>query len=135
MPVVPIGYGIEDGRFLRGYENGFVVDLETATDATIPGQTQYQSQPIPELKWNLSQIVSRGNEQFVSVGSSWDLTGPLPEEMRAKMERTGLCLGCHQEMTNENIWSKVNEAGWATNEAHQNVLNKGLKACAESRSQ
>ena len=24
------------------------------------------------------------------------------------MERTGLCMGCHQNMTNEDLWSQVN---------------------------
>ncbi len=125
-----MGYGIEDGRFLQGYDKGFVVDLETATGETIPGQYQVQSQAIPDLKWDLSQIVTRDNVQLVSVGSHWELTGPLPEEMRAKMERTGLCLGCHQEMANEALWSKVNQPGWATNDAHRDVLNKALKAYA-----
>jgi hypothetical protein len=125
-----MGYGIEDGRFLQGYDKGFVVDLETATGETIPGQHQFQSQPIPDLKWDLSQIVTRDDQQLVSVGSHWDLTGPLPPEMRAKMERTGLCMGCHQEMANEEIWSKVSEPGWASNDAHREVLNKALKAYA-----
>ena len=126
-----MGYGIADGRFLRGYDQGFVVDLETATGKVIPGTTQFQSVPIPGLGWDLSQIVTREGEQLVSVGSHWPLTGPLPQDMREKMERTGLCMGCHQEMRNQDLWSKVSEPGWLNNEAHQKLMNRMLRAYAE----
>jgi len=33
-------------------------------------------------------------------------------------------------MANEELWSKVGEPGWATNDAHREVLNKALKAYA-----
>ncbi len=128
-----LGYGIENGRFLKGYQSGFVVDLETAKGETIPGVTQYQSQPVPGLIWDLSQIVTRDDKQLVSIGSHWDLTSPLPAAMREKMERTGLCMGCHQEMANEALWSKVAEPGWLTNEAHRNVLNNALRDYAKSK--
>ena len=128
-----LGYGIEDGRFLKGYEDGFIVDLETAQGETIPSNTQYQSQPIPELTHDLSQIVTRDNVQLVTVGSHWPLTGPLPADIRAKMERTGLCMGCHQHMGNEEFWSKVSEPGWASNEAHRNVMDQALRAYAKDR--
>jgi hypothetical protein len=128
-----LGYGIEDGRFLNGYDKGFVVDLETATGQTIPSQTQVQSPAIPALDHDLSQLITRDGEQLVTMGSHWPLTGPLPADMREKMERTGLCMGCHQEMTNDEIWSKVNEPGWATNERHREVMNRALRAYARSR--
>ena len=44
-----LGYGIEDGRFLKGYDKDLVVDLETALGRTIPQQTQVQSPAIPSL--------------------------------------------------------------------------------------
>ena len=128
-----LGYGIEDGRFNLGYENGLVVDLETAQDKTIPGKTQYQSQPVPGLDHDLSQIVTRDGKQLVSVGSHWPLTGPLPAEMRDKMERTGLCLGCHQEMKNDAVWSKVAKPGWLDNEAHRNIMNEAVREYAKSQ--
>ncbi|MEA3275529.1 MAG: cytochrome C, partial [Pseudomonadota bacterium] len=125
-----LGYGIEDGRFLKGYDKGFTVDLETATGEIIPRGTQVQSPAIPALDHDLSQIVTREDEQLVSVGSHWPLTGPLPAEMRKKVERTGLCMGCHQEMADDELWSRVNSPGWATNEAHREVMNQALKAYA-----
>jgi len=127
-----LGYGIEDGRFLKGYGEGFVVDLETAGGETIPGSSRFQSQPVPGLDWDLSQIVTREGKQLVSVGSHWDLTGPLPDDMRQKMERTGLCMGCHQEMANADIWSKVAEPGWLNNAEHRNLMNRLLRNYAGS---
>ena len=128
-----LGYGIEDGRFLKGYDQGFVVDLQTALGETIPRQTKMQSQAIPKLDHDLSQIVTRDGKQLVSVGSHWPLTGPLPAAMRAKMERTGLCLGCHQNMADEDLWAKVNTPGWVNNEQHRAVMDRALYEYGRSR--
>ena len=118
---------------MLGYENGFTVDLETATGEIIPGKTQLQSQPVPSLDHDLSQIVTRDGKQLVTVGSHWPLTGPLPQEMREKMERTGLCMGCHQNMTNEDLWSKVNSPAFVNNEEHQKVMNEAVHALSEKK--
>lgn len=128
-----LGYGIEDGRFLKNYEKGFTVDLETATGEIIPGKATVQSPAVPGLTHDLSQIVSRDGKQLVSVGSHWPLTSPLPDEMRDKMERTGLCMGCHQEMANDDIWSKVSTPGWVNNDAHREVMHKILREYAKTK--
>ncbi len=128
-----LGYGIEDGRFLKGYEKGFVVDLETNQGKTIPKKTQFQSVAIPDLNHDLSQIITRDGKQLVSVGSHWPLTGPLPKEMRAKMERTGLCMGCHQNMLKEEFWAKVSKPGWLNNKQHQDLMNKVLHSYEKTK--
>ncbi len=130
-----LGYGISGGRFLSDYTKGFVVDLETAMGEIIPGQHQYQSQPVPELDHDLSRIVTEDGEQLVTVGSHWPLTGPLPQEMRDKMERTGLCMGCHQNMTNEDLWNKVNSPAFLSNEEHQDVMDQAVHALADKKSE
>ena len=126
-----LGYGISGGRFLQGYDKGFTVDLETAFGQIIPGVTQLQSQPVPKLDHDLSQIVTREGEVLVTVGSHWPLTGPLSAEQRAKMERTGLCMGCHQNMTNDDLWAKVNTPAFVDNEQHQDVMDQAVHALAE----
>ncbi|MDP5220114.1 hypothetical protein Q5Y75_23230 [Ruegeria sp. 2205SS24-7] len=130
-----LGYGISGGRFMNGYEDGFVVDLETADGTIIPNRTQLQSQPVPSLDHDLSRIVTEDGQQLVTVGSHWPLTGPLPQEMREKMERTGLCMGCHQNMTNEDLWSRVNSPGFVDNEEHQEVMNQAVQALAKEKSE
>ncbi|RVU36418.1 cytochrome C [Hwanghaeella grinnelliae] len=125
-----LGYGIADGRFMQGYNKGFTVDLETAKGEIIPQQTQLQSQPVPTLDHDLSQIVTRDGKQLVTVGSHWPLTGPLSQEVREKIERTGLCMGCHQNMTNDQLWSAVNNPRFATNKEHQEVMDQALHSLA-----
>ncbi|WP_422378382.1 hypothetical protein [Roseibium sp.] len=129
-----LGYGISGGRFMKGYDKGFVVDLETATGEIIPQQTQLQSQPVPSLDHDLSRIVTEDGKQLVTVGSHWPLTGPLPQEMREKMERTGLCMGCHQNMTDEDLWDKVNSPAFLNNEEHQEVMDQAVHALADKKS-
>jgi hypothetical protein len=89
------GYGIENGRFMQGYEKDLIVELTHAMGNVIPSKATVQSPAIPKLDHDLSQIVTRDGKQLVSVGSHWPLMGPLPQEMREKMERTGVCMGCH----------------------------------------
>ncbi|MFQ5765202.1 MAG: hypothetical protein ACE5GT_09745, partial [Rhodospirillales bacterium] len=128
-----LGYGIEDGRFLKGYDKGFVVDLETAQGKTITKQHQFQSLAIPGLDHDLSQIVTRDNKQLVTVGSHWPLTSPLPAAMRGKMERTGLCVGCHQNMLDEKLWAKVNSPAFVNNEQHRGVMNRAVNAYSKMK--
>ena len=125
-----LGYGIEDGRFLKGYDKGFVVDMTTATGQTIPEQYKVQSPAIPTVDHDLSQIVTRDGKQLVTVGSHWPLTSPLPNGMRAKMERTGLCMGCHQNMLKKDIWAKVNSPAFVDNEQHRAVMDKAIHSLA-----
>lgn len=128
-----LGYGIEDGRFLKGYDKGFVVDLETNMGRTIPRQHKVQSEAVPKLDHDLSQIVSRDGKQLVTVGSHWPLTSPLPASMREKMERTGLCMGCHQNMLERDLWSKVNTPAFVNNEQHRGVMDKAVHALSKDK--
>lgn len=128
-----LGYGIEDGRFMQGYDNGFVIDLQTAQGQTIPQQFKVQSPAVPKLDHDLSQIVTRDGEQLVTVGSHWDLTSPLTQEQRNKMERTGLCMGCHQNMLDEDLWAKVNSPKFLNNEEHQAVMDQAVHALAREK--
>ena len=128
-----LGYGIEGGRFLNGYDKGFVVDLETERGQTIPKNFKVQSQAIPGLDHDLSQIVTRDGKQLVSVGSHWPLTGPLTAEQREKMERTGLCIGCHQNMLDDGLWAKVNSPAFVNNKEHQGVMDKAIHALAKDK--
>ena len=131
-----LGYGIEDGRFMHGYDKGFTVDLQTVTGEVIPSKVTQQIQAVPKLDHDLSQIVTRDGKQLVSVGSHWELTGPLPQEMRDKMERTGLCKGCHKNMANKELWAKVKSKpqGWISNKEHQDLMDKFVKDAAKAAS-
>ncbi len=129
-----LGYGIEDGRFLSRLSEDVYVDLDTATGQIIPSKTQVQMPAIPELEWDLSQVVTRDGKQLVTMGSHWPLTGPLSQEQREKMERTGLCMGCHKEMTNDQLWSKLNSPKVLNDAEHIARMNELLRKAAEPAS-
>ncbi len=83
----------------------------------------------------LSRIVTEDGQQLVTVGSHWPLTGPLPQETRDKMERTGLCMGCHQNMTDAEIWGAVNSPEFVNNEEHQQRMDDAIHALAEKEAE
>ncbi len=127
-----LGYGIEGGRFMLGQEKDRVVDLEMVNQP-IPKSAKAQIPAIPKLDHDLSAIVDRADKQLVSVGSHWPLSGPLPKEMRDKMERSGLCMGCHEHAGEDKLWAAVNTPEFTSNEAHQEVMDKAMKALAETQ--
>jgi hypothetical protein len=122
-----LGYGIDGGNYMTYINRPLIADLKNAQGQVIPAQATVQIQPIPELDHDLSKIVDRELGQIVSVGSHWPLAGALPEEMRKKMERTGLCIGCHEKQFDEAFWKKVSKPGFLDNEEHQKAVGDALK--------
>jgi hypothetical protein len=93
-----LGYGTHDGRYMNGYSKGVRVDVATAQGEMVSKHAQVQIPPIPELPMDLNQVVTRDNKQLQTVGHHWPLSGPLPKEMRDKIEKVGVCITCHQHI-------------------------------------
>ena len=127
-----LGYGIEGGRF-TSLNKARYIDLETATGQIIPGNAQVQMPAIPDLKWDLSQIITREGKQLVTVGSHWPLTGPLSQAQRDKMERTQVCMACHKEMTNAELWQKLSSKKVLDDKMHAEMINKLMRRAAEKK--
>jgi hypothetical protein len=123
-----LGYGIGGGVFMKGYENGFIVDLADAEGNILSTNARYQSEPIPGLTQDLSQIVDpETGKQLMVVGTHWEASGPLTEDQRTRMERVGLCMGCHQNMADTAFWTDSVIAKYGkitTNEEHIKMLNQ-----------
>jgi hypothetical protein len=100
-----LGYGIQDGRYQRRYPENIVVDLELADGSIWPQETQIQIPAIAELPIDWSMIVNRDGEQQQIVGSHWPDSRPLDEDQRVRMERTGVCMGCHRNMADTEFWT------------------------------
>lgn len=126
-----LGYGISDGEYMSNINKLYYADLKDAQGKVIPKEAKVQIQPIPELEHDLSKIVDREEGQIVSVGSHWPLAGPLPKEMRDKMERSGTCLGCHSKQQDEEFWNKVSQPGFLNNEQHQKAVQEAIEAKAK----
>ena len=128
-----MGYGISGGVFQARYPVDIVEDLiDQKTGQVIPGRYQIQIPKIADLDYDWSTIIKDG-QQTQTVGTHWPLSRSLPKAMRDGMERTGLCLGCHREMTNAELWAKVAEPGTLTDAQHTEMLNKLLKTYAASK--
>jgi hypothetical protein len=101
-----LGYGIQDGRYQQRYTEDIIVDLELADGSIWPQETQVQIPAIPELPIDWSQIVTRTGQQLQIVGSHWPDSRPLDQIQRERMERTGACMGCHQNMADTTFWTE-----------------------------
>ena len=127
-----LGYGISGGVFQTRYVENIVEDLiDQKNGQVIPGQFKVQIPAIPALDFDWSTIIKDG-QQVQTVGTHWPLSKALPKPMREAMERTGVCMGCHREMSNAELWAKVATPGQLNDAQHIELMNKMFKAYAES---
>lgn len=132
-----LGYGIGDGKFMKGYESDMYMDLRDAQGNVLSQNAQAQFNDIEGLDFDLSQVVTRDGKQIQTVGHHWSLSGPLTQNSREKMERVGVCISCHQDIPNGTIpISMLTKAGKMlgkvplTDEEHSKLLNDGIKWAA-----
>ncbi len=101
------GYGISGGVFQTRYTENIAEDLiDQKTGKVIPQNHVIQIPKIEGMDFDWSTIVNSKGEQVQTVGTHWPLSRSLTKEMRDGMNRTGLCMGCHREMTNAELWAK-----------------------------
>ncbi len=126
------GYGISGGIFMSRSTENVVEDLiDQKTGKVIPQNYKIQIPKIPQLDFDLSTIINEKGEQVQTVGTHWPKSRALTKEMRDGMKRTGLCMGCHREMSNAELWGKVSTKGQLTDEQHIELMNKMLKSFSE----
>jgi hypothetical protein len=130
-----LGYGIQDGQFMKGQGKDFTLDLTNlATGEIVPKTTQVQMKAIPGMDYDWSVVVDRKTgKQLQTVGSHWPKSRPLDADMRKTMEKTGLCMGCHQSMTNEELWKKVDTPPKMDVKQHIQKMNTLLRGAAENK--
>ena len=128
-----LGYGIQDGRCQQRYPEDIVVDLEFPDGEIWPDQAQVQIAAIPELDIDFSQIVDRDGTQLQIVGSHWPDSRPLDQDQRERMERTGVCMGCHRNMATPTFWDQKVIAKYGvvvTDDEHINMMDTVLTDAA-----
>ncbi len=89
---------------------------------------------IPGLTFAWSVIIE-GDEKVATVGTHWPLSRALNKEERAVLTRTGMCMGCHIEMTNKSIWEKLSTPGSLNDEQHIQHMNLVLKSHSKNKPQ
>ena len=125
-----LGYGIQDGQFMTGQGKDFFLDLENLNPKDpkkkelASENSTVQMKAIPGMDYDWSTVVDRKTgKQLQTVGTHWPASGPLPKDMRDKMERTGVCMGCHEHMSNKALWNKLNtNPGILTDKDHINKV-------------
>jgi hypothetical protein len=130
-----LGYGIQDGQFMSDMNEDYILDLEDlSTRKHASSHSTVQIKAIPGMDYDWSVVVKRDGTQTQTVGSHWPASRPLDKDMRDKMERTGVCMGCHKHMNQDELWKKVNtNPGILTNKEHQDKVSKMLINYAKTR--
>jgi len=98
-----LGYGIDGGRDTRPLNKKVVVDLETPDGHILPQNVQTQMEPIEGLTDDWSRFVSEDGKQLQTVGHHFTGSRPLNNQERARINRQGVCLGCHQEIPQASL--------------------------------
>jgi len=89
---------------------------------------------------DLSQVVTREGKQLQTVGHHWPLSGPLSQYSREKMERVGVCISCHQDVPDGNMFIIATAAAGEVlglvphhDHEHMKLLNMDIKWAAMTR--
>ena len=128
-----MGLGISGGVFQARNATPLVEDLiDQRTGELLPENFQIQITGIPGLDFDWSRIVNEDGIQLQTVGTHWPLSRALNKGERTGLIRTGLCMGCHQEMSDDELWNAVSTAGRLNDEQHIELMNKMIKAYRES---
>ncbi len=72
----------------------------------------------------------------MTVGSHWPGSGPLTEDQRTRMERVGVCMGCHQNMADDSFWTDQVVAAYGkivTNDDHIEMMNQLVHDAVENK--
>ena len=109
-----------------------VEDLINAkTGEIIPKKYSVQIPGIPKLKFDWSKIVERDGTQVATVGTHWPMSRAFNKEELDTVLRAGTCMGCHQNMTQAQLWEKVSVEGKIDAAKHIEMMNKMIKYLAE----
>jgi hypothetical protein len=122
-----LGYGIEAGRFQAQYAEPLYAALDDVDGNLLAENVQIQIQSIPDLDHDWSRIVTEEGEQLMTVGSHWPDSGPLSQGQRTRVERVGVCMGCHQNMADPAFWENgviVKYGEVASTDEHIDAMNQ-----------
>ncbi len=128
------GYGISGGVFQTRYTEDIIEDLmDQRTGKPLAERSVIQIQKIPGMDFDWSTIVNSDGDQVQTVGTHWPMSRSLPKEMRDGMNRTGLCMGCHTNMSDAELWAKVATPGRLNMEEHTALMNQMFQSFAENK--
>ncbi|MRJ02177.1 MAG: cytochrome C [Epsilonproteobacteria bacterium] len=127
-----MGFGIGGGNLLAPPNRELIVDLMDGEGRVIPKKITPQNPPIPALSFDWSTVIDRNMTQLVTVGHHWELSRALGREELLKLDRRGVCLGCHKTIPDRDLAVSLlsHIAQWSSvtidRETHSSLLQKNL---------
>lgn len=131
-----MGLGIGGGKLNGDPSKDTIVDLMTADGRVLPTYVDKQIPRIANLKNDYSRFIDENGTQLQTVGHHWKLSQPLDEQQRAKLDRRGVCLSCHESIPSGDlaISAMAHAAEMAgieiDREEHGSILSKMLHLSA-----
>ncbi len=126
------GLGLGNGTFGLRQAEDVVMDLMDATTREIiPEKYSVQIPVIPRLNFDWSQIVDREGKQLATVGTHWPMSRAFNKKELDNFLRAGTCMGCHQNMSEAELWKKVSTEGTIDPKGHLEAMNNMIKFMAE----
>ncbi len=132
-----LGYGVNGGIYMQNYNTDRYLDLRLPDGSNISKKSTPQFNAVPELDMDLSQVVTREGEQLQTVGHHFQMSGPLSQHQREKMERVGVCVSCHQSLPDGDLAiSAIVATGDLlkmsphTDKEHSDLLNADIRLAA-----
>lgn len=126
------GLGLGGGTFGTKQSMNIVEDLINAkTGEIIPKKYSVQIPGIPKLKFDWSKIVERDGTQVATVGTHWPMSRAFNKEELDTLIRAGTCMGCHQNMSRQELWAKISTEGKLDPAKHLEMMNNMIKIMAE----
>ena len=98
-----MGYGIESGKYFADQTKTTIIDLMSANKKLLVKQVDEQIPATPNLTQDYSVMLDENGTQVQTVGNHWTLSQALDNETRAKLDRRGVCMSCHQEIPHKSL--------------------------------
>jgi hypothetical protein len=131
-----LGYGIMGAESVSDPSKAYVIDTMSADKKQLSRYASEHIGAIPNLKFDYSKYLDENGTQIQTVGHHFSLSSPLPEDIRAKLDRTNVCISCHQSIPEGDLavsvmthMAQMAEVEIDTN-MHEDILSKSLKMTA-----
>ena len=131
-----MGMGITGSKTTKDPSMTTITDIMSADGKVLPKKVDEQMPAIPNLKYDYSKFIDENGKQLQTVGHHWTLSGPLSKAQRDKLDRSGVCFACHQDIPKGNlaISAMTHVAEMAEinidNKFHKEIVNKALNVTA-----
>jgi hypothetical protein len=131
-----MGYGIGGSKSTKDPSINTIIDIMSADGRVMPTIVDEQIPAIENLHVDYSKFLDENGTQLQTVGHHYKLSAPLSKAQRDKLDRSGACLSCHQDIPEGNlaVSSMTHMAEMLEididNKMHKNILNKTLNIAA-----